>query len=116
MVEGHPVVWVKKKTGSVRIISDGQDLRLEPSGSPLLRVMASVFVLSLAYFCAMLSVGLYQDGGESDAESPSVTGCRESQTEILLGANPTYCFDGTYSAAIELTTSEDQHIRESGED
>jgi hypothetical protein len=115
MVEQHPVVWAKKKT-AYRTVTDEQGIRLEPSGSPVLRVMASVFVLSLAYFCAMFSVGLYQDGGESDVESPSVTGCRESQTEILLGANPTYCFDGTYSAAIELTTSEDQHIRESGED
>lgn len=115
MVEQHPVVWAKKKI-AYRTVTDEQGIRLEPSDSPVLRVMASVFVLSLAYFSAMFSVGLYQDGGESDVESPSVTGCRESQTEILLGANPTYCFDGTYSAAIELTTSEDQHIRESGED
>lgn len=115
MVEQHPVVWAKKNI-AYRTVTDEQGIRLEPSGSPVLRVMASVFVLSLAYFSAMFSVGLYQDGGESDVESPSVTGCRESQTEILLGANPTYCFDGTYSAAIELTTSEDQHIRESGED
>ena len=116
MVEGHPALWAKKKTGSIRMVSDGQGLRLEPSGGPLLRVMASVFLLSLAYSSAMFSVGLFQDGSESDVESPSVTGCWDYQTEILLGANPTYCFDGTYSAAIELKTSEDQHVRESGED
>ncbi|RJU88715.1 MAG: hypothetical protein DWC05_00095 [Candidatus Poseidoniales archaeon] len=116
MVEGHPIVWVKKKPGAYRTVADEQGIRLEPSGSPVLRVMASIFVLSLAYSSAMFSVGLLQDGGESEMESPGVTGCWEYQTEILLGANPTYCFDGTYSAAIELKTSEDQHIRESGED
>lgn len=116
MVEAHPIIWVKKKPGAYRMVADEQGIRLEPSDSPVLRVMASIFVLSLAYSSAMFSVGLLQDGGESDVGSPSVTGCWEYQTEILLGANPTYCFDGTYSAAIELKTSEDQHIRESGED
>ena len=116
MVKQHPVVWVKKKPCAYLMVTDEQGIRLEQSGSPVLRVMASVFVLSLAYFSIMFSVGLLQDGGESDVESPNVTGCWEYQTEILLGANPTYCFDGTYSAAIELKTSEDQHIRQSGED
>ena len=105
MVEGHPIVWVKKKPGAYRTVADEQGIRLEPSGSSVLRVMASIFVLNLAYSSAVFSVGLLQDGGESEMESPGVTGCWEYQTEILLGANPTYCFDGTYSAAIELKTS-----------
>ena len=114
MVEGSPVIWVKKKSDAYRMVSDEQGVRLEPSGNPVLRVIASFFFLSLAYSSIMFSVGLYQNG-ESVDDSPSVTGCSEWQTEIILGGNPPYCLDGTFDAVIELETSEDQHIRESVE-
>ena len=115
MVGGHPVVWAKKKTGAYRTVADEQGIRLEPSGSPVLRVMASVIVLGLAYSSIMFSVGLLQDGGESVDDSPSVAGCESWQTEVVLGNNPPYCLIETFSNSIELEVSEDQHVRERGE-
>ena len=115
-MEGNPVVWVKKKSDAYRMVSDEQGVRLEPSGSPVLRVMAGVFVLMLAASSLMFSVGLVQNG-ESVDDAPRATGCWEGQTEIILGGNPPYCFDQTLSNVIEsIEVSEDQHIRERGED
>ena len=116
MVKGDPIVWVKKKPDTYRMVSDEQGVRLEPSDSPVLRVIAGVFVLMLAASSLMFSVGLVQNG-ESVDDAPSVTGCWEGQTEIILGGNPPYCFDQTLSNVIEsIEVSEDQHIRERGKD
>ena len=116
MVEGAPVVWVKKRPNAIRMISDQHGTRLEPSTSKALRVAGTVFFLLMASITTLFSLGIYNEAQSVD-ESPNVLGCWNFQTEILIGGNPPYCFDGTISGVIEsIEVSEDQHIRERGED
>jgi len=116
MVGGKPVVWVKKRPNAYRMISDQDGTRLEPSKSMALRVAGTVFFLLMASITTLFSLGIYNEAQSVD-ESPNVLGCWNFQTEIIIGGNPPYCFDGTISGVIEsIEVSEDQHIRERGED
>ena len=115
MVDGKPVVWVKKNPNAYRMVADQDGTRLEPSKSMALRVVGTVFFLVMASITTLFSLGIYNEA-QSDEDSSSVKGCWDWQTEIILGANPPYCFDWTYSGAIySLEVSEDQHIRETSE-
>src|SRR6056300_1131112 len=116
MVEGKPVVWVKKKPDAYRMVADLDGTRLEPSKSMTLRVVGTVFFLVMASITTLFSLGIYNEAQSVD-ESPSESGCWNWQTEIIVGGNPPYCFDGTIGGVIEsIEVSEDQHIRERTED
>lgn len=115
MVEGTPVVWVKKRPGAYRMVSDQDGTRLEPSKSVALRVAGTVFFLVMASITTLFSHGIYDEAQSVD--EPSVSGCWNWQTEIIIGGNPPYCFDGTIRGEIEsIEVSEDQHVRERVED
>ncbi|MGB1098966.1 MAG: hypothetical protein ACPG34_06780, partial [Poseidonia sp.] len=115
MVEGTPVVWVKRKPNAYRMVADQDSTRLEPSKSMGLRVAGTVFFLVMASITALFSLGIYNEAQSVD--EPSASGCWNWQTEIIVGGNPPYCFDGTISGVIEsIEVSEDQHIRERVED
>ena len=116
MVEGTPVVWVKKNPSAYRMVADQDGTRLEPSKSMAVRVVGTVFFLMMASITTLFSLGIYNEAQSVD-ESPSVSGCWNWQTEIIVGGNPPYCFDGTIRGEIEsIEVSEDQHIRERVED
>lgn len=116
MVDGAPVVWVKNKPNAYRMVADQDGTRLEPSESMAVRVVGTVFFLMMASITTLFSLGIYNEAQSVD-ESPSVSGCWNFQTEIIIGGNPPYCFDGTIRGLIEsIEVSEDQHIRERGED
>jgi len=116
MVEGTPVDWVRKQPGAYQMVSDQNGTRLEPSKSMAVRVVGTVFFLVMASITALFSLGIYNQAQSVD-ESPSVSGCWNFQTEVIVGGNPPYCFDGTIRGVIESTeVSEDQHIRERFED
>jgi hypothetical protein len=116
MVEGKPVVWVKKKPDAYRMVADQDGTRLEPSKSMTLRVVGTVFFLVMASITTLFSLGIYNEAQSVD-ESPSESGCWNWQTEIIVGGNPPYCFDRTIGGVIEsIEVSEDQHIRERTED
>ena len=116
MVEGTPVAWVRKQPGAYQMVSDQNGTRLEPSKSMAVRVVGTVFFLVMASITALFSLGIYNQAQSVD-ESPSVSGCWNFQTEVIVGGNPPYCFDGTIRGVIESTeVSEDQHIRERFED
>ncbi|MGB2071421.1 MAG: hypothetical protein ACPHVR_07255 [Poseidonia sp.] len=115
MVEGTPVVWVKRKPNAYRMVADQDSTRLEPSKSMGLRVAGTVFFLVMASITALFSLGIYNEAQSVD--EPSASGCWNWQTEIIVGGNPPYCFDGTIRGVIEsIEVSEDQHIRERSED
>lgn len=115
MVEGKPVVWVKKKPDAYRMVADQDGTRLEPSKSMTLRVVGTVFFLVMASITTLFSLGIYNEAQFVD--EPSVSGCWEWQTEVLIGGNPPYCYDGPVGIVIDsLEVSEDQHIRERTED
>ncbi|MAH40746.1 MAG: hypothetical protein CMO41_00670, partial [Verrucomicrobiales bacterium] len=116
MVEGYPVAWVKKKPGAYRMVSDQHGTRLELSESRVVRVVGTVFFLVMASITTLFSLGIYNEAQSVD-ESPSVSGCWNFQTEVVVGGNPPYCFEGTIRGVIEsIEVSEDQHIRERTED
>lgn len=116
MVEGKPVVWVKKQPGAYRMVSDQNGTRLEPSKSMVVRVVGTVFFLVMASITTLFSLWVYNLAQSVD-ESPSVSGCWNFQTEVVVGGNPPYCFDRTIRGVIEsIEVSEDQHIRERIED
>jgi len=111
MVEGTPVVWVKKRPGAYRMVSDQDGTRLEPSKSVALRVAGTVFFLVMASITTLFSLGIYDEAQSVD--EPSASGCWNWQTEIIIGGNPPYCFDGTIRGEIEsIEVSEDEHVRE----
>lgn len=111
MVEGTPVVWVKKRPGAYRMVSDQDGTRLEPSKSVALRVAGTVFFLVMASITTLFSHGIYDEAQSVD--EPSASGCWNWQTEIIIGGNPPYCFDGTIRGEIEsIEVSEDEHVRE----
>ena len=115
MVEGEPVVWVKKNPSAYRMVADQDGTRLEPSKSMALRVVGTVFFLVMASITTLFSLGIYNDAQSVD--EPSASGCWNWQTEVIVGGNPPYCFDGTIGGVIEsIEVSEDQHIRERSED
>jgi hypothetical protein len=115
MVEGKPVVWVKRRPGAYRMVSDQDGTRLEPSKSVALRVAGTVFFLVMASITTLFSHGIYNEAQSVD--EPSASGCWNWQTEIIIGGNPPYCFDGTIGSEIEsIEVSEDQHVRERVED
>ena len=115
MVEGAPVVWVKRKPNAYRMVADQDSTRLEPSKSMGLRVAGTVFFLVMASITALFSLGIYN--GSQSVDEPSASGCWNWQTEVIVGGNPPYCFDGTIRGVIEsIEVSEDQHIRERSED
>ena len=116
MVEGRPVVWVRKNPDAYRMVADQNGTRLEPSKSMAVRVVGTVFFLMMASITTLFSLGIYNEA-QSDEESPSVSGCWNFQTEVIVGGNPPYCFDGTIRGVIEsIEVSEDQHVRERVED
>ena len=116
MLDDKPVLWVKKNPGAYQMVSDQEGTRLEQSKSILIRVIGTVFFLSLASFTTLISVGIYQEV-TSVEDTSFVSGCWNYQTEIILGGNPPFCFDGTVGSVIDsLEVSEDQHIRVTGED
>ena len=81
-----------------------------------LRVIGTAFFLMLASITMQFSVDVYQ-GTTTDENSPVVSGCWNDQTEIIVGGNPPYCSRGTFRSVLDsLEVSEDQHIRETGED
>ena len=115
MVEGKPVVWVKRKPNAYRMVADQDGTRLEPSKSMALRVAGTVFFLVMASITTLFSLGIYNEAQSVD--EPSASGCWNWQTEVIVGGNPPYCFDGTIGGVIEsIEVSEDQHIRERSED
>ncbi|MEE2973844.1 MAG: hypothetical protein VX831_01235, partial [Candidatus Thermoplasmatota archaeon] len=115
MLEGHPVVWVRKQPGAYQMVSDQDGTRLEPSKSLALRVAGTVFFLVMASITTLFSLGIYNEAQSVD--EPSASGCWNWQTEVIVGGNPPYCFDGTIRGVIEsIEVSEDQHIRERVED
>ena len=116
MVEGTPVVWVRNNPNAYRMVSDQDGTHLEPSESMAVRVVGTVFFLVMASITTLFSLGIYNEAQSVD-ESPSVSGCWNFQTEVIVGGNPPYCFDGTIRGVIEsIEVSEDQHIRERFED
>ena len=115
MVEGTPVDWVSQP-GAYQMVSDQDGTRLESSKSMAVRVVGTVFFLVMASITTLFSLGIYNEAQSVD-ESPSVSGCWNFQTEVIVGGNPPYCFDGTIRGVIEsIEVSEDQHIRERTED
>ena len=81
-----------------------------------LRAIGTAFFLMLASITMQFSVDVYQ-GTTTDENSPVVSGCWNDQTEIIVGGNPPYCSRGTFRSVLDsLEVSEDQHIRETGED
>ena len=115
MVEGKPVVWVKKRPGAYRMVSDQDGTRLEPSKSMALRVAGTVFFLVMASITTLFSLAIFNEAQSVD--EPSASGCWNWQTEVIIGGNPPYCFDGPIGGVIEsIEVSEDQHIRERSED
>ena len=115
MLEGHPVVWVRKQPGAYQMVSDQDGTRLEPSKSLALRVAGTVFFLVMASITTLFSLGIYNEAQSVD--EPSASGCWNWQTEVIVGGNPPYCFDGPIGGVIEsIEVSEDQHIRERSED
>lgn len=116
MLEGNPIVWVKNQPDAYRMVTDQNGARLEQSKSTTLRVIGTVFFLVMASITTLFSLGIYNEAQSVD-ESPSESGCWNWQTEVIIGGNPPYCFDGTIRGVIEsIEVSEDQHIRERGED
>lgn len=116
MVEGKPVVWVKKQPGAYKMVSDQDGTRLEPSKSMVLRVVGTVFFLALASITALSSVGTYYEVQSGD-DSSILSGCWEWQTEVIVGGNPPYCTEETtITEVVEIEVSDDQHIRETGKD
>lgn len=116
MVGGNPVVWVKKRPGAYKMISDQHGTRLEQSKSMVLRVVGTVFFLVLASIVALFSVGIYNEVQSAD-DSSTVSGCWDWQTEVTIGGNPPYCYPGPIGRGFDsLEVSEDQHIRERTED
>ncbi len=116
MVGGNPVVWVKKRPGAYKVVSDQHGTRLEQSKSMVLRVVGTVFFLVLASIVALFSVGIYNEVQSAD-DSSTVSGCWDWQTEVTIGGNPPYCYPGPIGRGFDsLEVSEDQHIRERTED
>ena len=74
MVGGNPVVWVKKRPGAYKMVSDQHGTRLEQSKSMVLRVVGTVFFLVLASIVALFSVGIYNEVQSAD-DSSTVSGC-----------------------------------------
>ena len=98
------------------MVSDHRGTRLEQSKSMVIRVIGTVFFLSVASLTTLFSVGPYQET-TSVEDTPAVSWCWSHQTEIMLGANPSYCLGETYGEVIDsLEVSEDQHIRENSRD
>ena len=115
MAEGNPVVWVKNPN-AYRVVADQNGTRLEPSKSMAARVVGTVFFLVMASITTLFSLGIYNEAQSVD-EPSSVSGCWEWQTEVVVGGNPPYCYDGPVRSVIDsLEVSEDQHIRERAED
>ena len=71
MVEGAPVVWVKKRPNAIRMISDQHGTRLEPSTSMALRVAGTVFFLLMASITTLFSLGIYNEAQSVDEPEPS---------------------------------------------
>jgi hypothetical protein len=116
MVEGKPVVWVKKKPNAYRMVSDQDGTRLEPSKSTVLRVVGTVFFLVLATITALSNVGIYNEVQYAD-DSSIASGCWEWQSQVIVGGNPPYCTEETIiTEVVEIEVSDDQHIRETAKD
>ena len=71
MVEGKPVVWVKKKPDAYRMVADQDGTRLEPSKSMTLRVVGTVFFLVMASITTLFSLGIYNEAQSVDEPEPS---------------------------------------------
>ena len=59
MVEGHPVVWVRKQPGAYQMVCDEHGTRLEPSKSMAVRVVGTVFFLVMASITTLFSLWVY---------------------------------------------------------
>ena len=66
MVEGNPVVWVKKNSNAYRMVADQHGTRLEPSKSMALRVVGTVFFLVMATITTLFSLGIYNEAQSVD--------------------------------------------------
>lgn len=113
---GEPILWVKNKRDSHRVVSDQHGTRFESASGSAGRVIAGVFLLVLASL--PISLSIYLLSGAEETHSPEVSDeCWEYQVEIQVGANPLYCLETLdYSTIISLEVSEDQHIREEIQD
>ena len=113
---GEPILWVKNKRDSHRVVSDQHGTRFESASGSAGRVIAGVFFLVLASL--PISLSIYLLSGAEETHSPEVSDeCWEYQVEIQVGANPLYCLETLdYSTIISLEVSEDQHIREEIQD
>ena len=113
---GEPILWVKNKRDSHRVVSDQHGTRFESASGSAGRVIAGVFFLLLASLPISLSIYLLSGAEETYASEVSDE-CWEYQVEIQVGANPLYCLETLdYSTIISLEVSEDQHIREEIQD
>ena len=113
---GEPILWVKNKRDSHRVVSDQHGTRFESASGSAGRVIAGVFLLVLASLPISLSIYLLSGAQETYA-SEVLDECWEYQVEIQVGANPPYCLETLgYSTIISLEVSEDQHIREEIQD
>ena len=113
---GEPILWVKNKRDSHRVVSDQHGTRFESASGSAGRVIAGVFFLLLASLPISLSIYLLSGAEETYASEVSDE-CWEYQVEIQVGANPPYCLETLdYSTIISLEVSEDQHIREEIQD
>ena len=113
---GEPILWVKNKRDSHRVVSDQHGTRFESASGSTGRVIAGVFLLLLASLPISLSIYLLS-GAEETYASEVLDECWEYQVEIQVGANPLYCLETLdESTIISLEVSEDQHIREEIQD
>ena len=116
MDHGEPILWVKNKRDSHRVVSDQHGTRFESASGSAGRVIAGVFLLLLASLPISLSIYLLS-GAEETYASEVLDECWEYQVEIQVGANPLYCLETLDdSTIISVEVSDDQHIREEIQD
>ena len=116
MDHGEPILWVKNKRDSHRVVSDQHGTRFESASGSAGRVIAGVILLLLASLPISLSIYLLS-GAEETYASEVLDECWEDQVEIQVGANPLYCLETLDdSTIISLEVSDDQHIREEIQD
>ena len=112
MDHGEPILWVKNKRDSHRVVSDQHGTRFESASGSAGRVIAGVFLLVLASLPISLSIYLLSGAEETNASEVSDE-CWGYQVEIQVGANPPYCLETLDdSTIISVEVSDDQHIRE----
>ena len=83
MDHGEPILWVKNKRDSHRVVSDLHGTRFESASGSAGRVIAGVILLLLASLPISLSIYLLS-GAEETYASEVLDECWEGQVEIQI--------------------------------